>query len=272
MQRGWLLRLPLSQERPSRLDAEIWDDILGVDQTSWREQYTKLVIAERFSPKYLPPATWVPIPRSLCEAMLSSTIGDPQARRSASSLEAYHGWLVRDAARVWPIEPGPDLGVLSEACVEIKPKHGAVGDCWTVPPKDRDLKHVLPRFTLHQALKGSKHEKMGEGAPFVRSKYDPRDLLSGSETRVLTALHALHASPQNNLRVVNIEPDGTVVESTVGEAARRLLDASARTTPAIAGTEEDALLAMLASILCREGRSAGIVVGSCRSMVLYTAR
>ena len=94
--------------------------------------------------------------------------------------------------------------------VEIKPKLGVMAERGSAPG------HGLCNFCLKQ------HFKLSTGAVSSLSQYCPMDLFSGDPARMLAALRALTASPQNNLRLLAdgelLAPAETaeVVESVLG--------------------------------------------------------
>lgn len=78
-------------------------------------------------------------------------------------------------------------------CIEVKPKCGFLPTAVAIAPAHA-IKHVAPRFLLHQTLKLAQGER-------VASAYNPLDLFSGDERRVQRAIRHLFAAPQNNLKV-----------------------------------------------------------------------
>lgn len=248
-QRGWLLRVPLSPAAPTPADVAIWGGLLGSDVSLWPERYLDRVVRLQATDRYLPETSWVAVPRDVGVGVLSGA-GAELAPGSASA--QLGGWLVRDAARV------ADVPSRCRACVEIKPKCGAVSSCWTVPPSDRALKRSVPRYRLHQALKGELHARRGAGgggapAGFVPSAYDPVDLFSRNPAKVLCALQALRASPQNNLA-------GRLWTQETGRDGRRaetLRDVGfdAVAAAAFQGRDDapELLVEALRDVLCSEG-------------------
>ncbi|GBG76676.1 hypothetical protein CBR_g22893 [Chara braunii] len=79
-------------------------------------------------------------------------------------------------------------------CVEIKPKWGFIPSADTIRPSNEVKKRVI-HYKMHQQDKLARH--------LVKSvsNYDPRDLFSGDQARMMTAMRALFRNPQNNLRV-----------------------------------------------------------------------
>ena len=77
-------------------------------------------------------------------------------------------------------------------CVEIKPKCGFLPTCAL---NGHPLKRRMSRYQAHQRL------KLAQGRISCISSYDPLDLFSGEAQRTETALGALFAQPQNNLRL-----------------------------------------------------------------------
>ena len=88
----------------------------------------------------------------------------------------------------------PDYAFMSEPgkgpvlSVEIKPKRGFLHHENLVHP-------TLCNFCLKQFF------KLNVGNSQSVSQYCPLDLYSGEENRMIRAIHALMASPQNNLRI-----------------------------------------------------------------------
>ncbi|GMH13899.1 hypothetical protein Nepgr_015740 [Nepenthes gracilis] len=102
----------------------------------------------------------------------------------------------------------PDGTLKGEAClsIEIKPKCGFLPSSRFIAEENAVKKNVT-RFKMHQALKLHQHQISD------LSDYDPLDLFSGSRDRVHTAIKALFATPQNNLRVFL---NGSLVYGGVG--------------------------------------------------------
>ena len=90
-------------------------------------------------------------------------------------------------------------------CVEVKPKQG-----W-IPKPDRRVSKCT--FCLNQYL------KLKNGSIRHQSAYCPLDLFSGNRIRMMKALRALVAAPQNNLKIFQ---DGVLV---YGEEASSDLEA-----------------------------------------------
>ena len=93
--------------------------------------------------------------------------------------------------------------------VEIKPKLGVMLGRGSTPG------HGLCNFCLKQ------HYKLSVGAVSCLSQYCPMDLYSGDPARMLAAVRALTASPQNNLRLL---ADGTLLApAETGEVLESVL-------------------------------------------------
>ncbi len=83
----------------------------------------------------------------------------------------------------------------STICVEIKPKSGILyGNDALISPGLGIKKHVL-RYLQHQ------HYKQHKGSIHTISTYNPHDLFSQDQHRIVHALHALWECPQNNLKL-----------------------------------------------------------------------
>ena len=114
------------------------------------------------------------------------------------------------------------------------------------------------RYQLHQLL------KVAEGKLAAASSYDPLDLFSNQPQRMLAALRALFAHPQNNLRLfLDGAPVGLQEGLSKWAGATLLLDAATVGDAAAAGTEAagaamvaglEGLLEVLVQILMLEGK------------------
>ncbi|GAB4817908.1 hypothetical protein N2152v2_004954 [Parachlorella kessleri] len=137
---------------------------------------------------------------------------------------------------------------------QIKPKCGYVTASPAIHP-DNHIKQTRSRYQLHQLL------KVAEGKLAAASSYDPLDLFSNQPQRMLAALRALFAHPQNNLRLffggapVGLQ-EGLSKWAAVGHDPATVDNATAAATEATdaepdAGLEE--LLKVLVQILLLEG-------------------
>lgn len=244
LQRGWLLRVPISPAIPFAADVAIWGRLLGKNIAHWPERYLERIVRRQVTDQYLPETAWIDVPRAVASRFLGAEI--------SAGGRAPGGWIVRDAARV------ADVPSQCRACLEIKPKCGAVLSCWTVPPSDRPLKRSVSRYRLHQALKCELHaqrQETEESTPtaFVPSEYDPLELFSRNPAKVLCALQALRASPQNNLA-------GRLWVSVTGRDGQRAealqdvgFDAVAAAAFESRSDASDLLVEAVRDVLCSEG-------------------
>jgi len=107
--------------------------------------------------------------------------------------------------------------------VEIKPKSG-------VAVTLDDGKEVS-RYQLHQRL------KLARGERKMASAYDPLDLFSGDKLRIQTAISALFACPQNNLRIC--DGDFNVLMDESGAKANTSLDVIQAALPGMIDASAD---------------------------------
>jgi hypothetical protein len=169
-----------------------------------------------FSPRYCPrrPPP-LPLPPSFVAALAARVHADrpPGRRHVAMDGDAAYGEVDRNHATLWrtfspsPFQPHKALSVVS---VEIKVKCNDV----SLGPFVRacnGIKRTVGRYDLLQRARAVQAAQPGQHAEAVwawgthdgsLSRYDPTDLLSGAPARVATAVHALLATPQNNLRVL----------------------------------------------------------------------
>jgi hypothetical protein len=107
--------------------------------------------------------------------------------------------------------------------VELKPKCGFLPSSACIASR-HGIKREVARYQLHQQL------KLAQGKISAVSAYDPEDLFSGVPSRMQTALAALFAQPQNNMRlfwrgsaVPDLHSIGRCVLQSYGGMGRLLL-------------------------------------------------
>lgn len=140
-----------------------------------------------------------------------------------------------EAGTIAEAEAGPAV------CFELKVKCGFVPA--TCPLVTLDVKRRVDRFTMHQQLKNA------QGKLDSLSRYSPVDLFSYDRERVVAALEALVATPQNNFRMF---VDGRMAyPDAEGHGSRAALEALLA-EHGVAGGSADTLVATLAGVLLRE--------------------
>ena len=170
-----------------------------------------------FSPRYCPrrPPP-LPLPPTFVAALAAQVHADrpPGRRHVAMDSHAAYGEVDRNHATLWrtfsPLPFQPHKKALSVVSVEIKVKCNDV----SLGPFVRacnGIKRTVGRYDLLQRARAVQAAQPGQHAEAVwawgthdgsLSRYDPTDLLSGAPARVATAVDALLATPQNNLRVL----------------------------------------------------------------------
>mmetsp|Transcript_23130 Transcript_23130/g.50520 ORF Transcript_23130/g.50520 Transcript_23130/m.50520 type:complete len:422 (+) Transcript_23130:97-1362(+) len=208
-----------------------------VDHRPWKEslRFVENIILPLLGRRYVQPAIEVEFRKGFMRE-LAESIEDsrPVARRKNHlDYELESGLLMLDNTCI-PVGDGPTI------CFELKIK---CGFCPDSPFVTHEVKKRVDRFTMHQQLKNS------QGKLDTVSRYSPVDLFSYDEPRVIKALQALVATPQNNFRMF---VDGALVfPDKKGHGSKQGLEEILKKYPQVRGGV-DGLLTELAEVLVRE--------------------
>lgn len=196
------LVLALTQERRivrlrkcDGADGNVEEDVLADREWEhvWREAvFCRGIMVPLLGECYIQPPTAARMDRAEVRRLDQMLRTQRPVHRHHKSLQFGYVTVYPDYALL-PVHLSipPNLFPTSEPlptfCVEVKPKQG-----W-VPAPDRRMPKCT--FCLNQYL------KLKNGSIRCQSRYCPLDLFSGNRVRMMKALRALIAAPQNNLKV-----------------------------------------------------------------------
>lgn len=232
----------------------LWKDaqelVLAPTRELVEHYYTKHIMSPLLGSKHVDAGTRVPVSREFLEAVERNVCSNrPSWRVDAATVNVLcdYALLISDHSIF-------HHGMLKDkACVsvEIKPKCGFLPLSKFIA-EDNVIKRSISRFKMHQALKA--HEKKISGI----SHYDPLDMFSGSEDRVLKAVKALFRAPQNNFRVFL---NGSLIYGDLGGGAKsndtvdsqHFEDAIKCIISGKDGEHKEHFLELVADALCKSG-------------------
>ncbi|XP_069694076.1 inositol-pentakisphosphate 2-kinase isoform X2 [Periplaneta americana] len=213
----------------------------------WREAvFCRGIMAPLLGECYIQPPTAARMDRAEVKRLDQILRTQRPAHRNHKSLQFGYVTVYPDYALL-PLHlsassiSSPTATVPPTFCVEIKPKQG-----W-IPSPDRRLPKCT--FCLNQYL------KLKNGSIRSRSLYCPLDLFSGNRARMMKALKALVAAPQNNLKIFK---DGVLVygEETCNDLSSLLQDWFCDPLETITVTDiprlVDQLCCLVLEALCRD--------------------
>ncbi|KAG7592588.1 Inositol-pentakisphosphate 2-kinase [Arabidopsis thaliana x Arabidopsis arenosa] len=175
----------------------IWADIKDLVSCKNKEieeyLFVKHVMRPLLGRKHVNPGIRLLVAKEFLESVeIIITSQRPSWRADAASVDTYRSSvLLMDDLTLFAHGHVEDKPCLS---VEIKPKCGFLPSSSFIA-EENVIKKSITRFQMHQIL------KLKENGISETSEYDPLDLFSGSKERILKAIKALYATPQNNFRV-----------------------------------------------------------------------